>query len=218
MRIPITPYGLRELAVAGALFVVGLVAGIILPLYPLIPAVSLVLGFTAYFFRDPERQPPAGGNLLLAAADGTLTDIQTVDEPEFIGGPATRIGVFMSLFSVHVNRAPHAGRVAFVRRISGKFHNAMDVGRASAENECNLIGLELADGRKLLVRQVAGVVARRIVCSVRVGDALAAGQRIGMVKFGSRMEVYVPADVDLDIRVKPGDAVWAGLSVLGELR
>jgi len=218
MRIPIAPYGVKELTVAGALCVVGIAAGIALPLYPLIALAALALGFSVYFFRDPDRWPPEGDGLLLSPADGTVTDISPMREPEFIAGPAVRVGVFMDVTSVHVNRAPCAGRVAFVRHVPGRFLNALHTDEASMQNEANLIGIVRADGTKVLVRQIAGLIARRIVCSVHPGDELAAGQRIGMIKFGSRLETWLPADAPLDVRVQPGDSARAGCTVLGEMR
>ena len=217
MRIPITSHGIRELSIVVTACLLAIAAGIALPLYPLIALAALAAGFAFYFFRDPEREIPEGNGLLISPADGTVTDVKLVQEPDFIGGPATRVGVFMDVTSVHVNRAPCAGRVAFVRHVPGKFHNVMTLEKA-AQNEANLIGIERPDGTKILVRQIAGLVARRIVSAVKPGDELAAGQRIGMIKFGSRLETFVPEGVELDVRVQPGDAATAGLTVLGEMR
>ena len=214
MRIPVTPYGLTELTVASAASLAMIIAGIVVPLYPLIPLACLLFGYAIYFFRDPERETPGGERLIISPADGTVTDITPLDDVEFIDGSATRLGVFMSLLSVHVNRAPCSGRVEYIRYAAGKFGNAMDIA-AAAENEANMIGIEMADGTKILVRQVAGLIARRIVCTVREGDEVVAGQRLGMIKFGSRLEVYVPADIELEPQVKPGDDAKAGSTVLG---
>jgi phosphatidylserine decarboxylase len=166
------------------------------------------------FFRDPERTPPEGDNALLSPADGRVADIEEVRETEFLAADAVRIGVFMSLFDVHVNRAPLAGRVVFRDYRPGKFHNALGA-RASRENECSLVGIERADGTRVLVRQIAGVIARRIVCDCEVGTELARGQRLGMVKFGSRLEVFVPKSSGFRPAVAVGDRVRAGRSVLG---
>lgn len=217
MRIQVTPHGIRELAVIGAVSITLTAVGVFVPIYPLIPLAGLAFGFAVFFFRDPIRDTPAGDGLVIAPADGTVTDITMFEDVEFIDGPATRVGIFMSVLSVHVNRVPCSGRVAYIRYAPGKFGNAMDT-ESLAENEANLIGIERPDGTKILIRQVAGLVARRIVCTVREGDELTAGQRIGMIKFGSRLEVFVPHTVEFDARVEPGDEAVAGLTVLGEMR
>jgi len=145
-----------------------------------------------------------------------VADITEAAEDEFLGCDAVRIGIFMSVFNVHVNRAPVSGTVVFRDHRPGTFHNAMSAA-ASAENECSLIGIECPGGQRVLVKQIAGLIARRIVCACGVGDAVERGRRIGMVKFGSRLEVYVPRAAGLAVAVAVGDRVRAGRSVLGEL-
>jgi len=168
------------------------------------------------FFRDPERTPPEGEARLVSPADGRVADVQTVREDEFLHCDAVRVGIFMSVFNVHVNRAPVSGRVVHRGYRAGKFLNAMGEA-ASRENECSFVGIERPDGTRVLVRQIAGLVARRIVCDCSPGDDLRRGERFGMVKFGSRLEVYVPASVPFRVAVAVGDRVKAGATVLGEI-
>jgi phosphatidylserine decarboxylase len=165
---------------------------------------------------------PPGEHLVLSPADGTVVDIAEVDEREFIGGPALRVGIFLSVFSVHVNRAPVAGTVRHLHYRRGRKHAAFRA-KAAYANESNSIGLESLHcaGRgapvRVLVRQIAGVLARRIVCTCRKADRLARGERVGMIKFGSRTELYLPCAAVAGLRVKVGDRVRGGSSVLGVL-
>ena len=215
LRWPLAKYGTREV-VAGTALLGGAaaLAAWTLPWLAAVPAALWV--FLLSFFRDPERAAPAGEAKLLSPADGRVADIETVREDEFLHAHALRIGIFMSVFNVHVNRAPVSGRVAYRGYRPGKFLNAMGAA-ASGENECSFVGLERPGGARLLVRQIAGLIARRIVCDCETGDHLHRGQRFGMVKFGSRLEVYVPASVPFRLTVAVGDRVKAGTSVLGEL-
>ena len=182
---------------------------------PLFAAAALV----AWFFRDPERRPPSGAGLLVSPADGRVADIETVPEPDWIGRDAVRVGIFLSPLDVHVNRSPAAGTVRHRAFREGRFLAAYDR-RAVEENESCAVGLECdaapgAAPLRLLVRQVVGVAARRIVCPVAPGDRLEAGQRYGMIKFGSRTELWVPADAGFECRVKVGDMVKGGETVIG---
>lgn len=188
MRIPLTPLGARDLLLLGvlpaALAVWLLAAG---PWWAgLLPAA--LAAFVFNFFRDPERAVPADEGVLVSPADGTVASVLEVDEPHYVKGPAIRVGIFLSVFNVHVNRSPARGVVEYVAYTPGKFLDARDP-RCSAENEANAIGIRLDDGRRVLVRQVAGLIARRILCTVRVGDRVERGQRIGMIKFGSYTEL-----------------------------
>ena len=175
--------------------------------------------FTLYFFRDPRRVPPEGERLIVAPADGTVMDIEEVDEPEYLGGRAERVGIFLSLFSVHINRAPLAGRVGYVKHRPGRFLAAFN-DKASAENESNMIGLETdleapSGGKlKVAVKQISGVIARRIVCACREAERLDRGEKFGMIKFGSRTEVYLPPGT-ATLSVSVGDKVRAGRTVIG---
>lgn len=216
MRWPFARYGTRELVIG----VVVLGAATALALWQL-PAAAVVpvlaFAFLLAFFRDPERTPQGGERMLLSPADGRVADVEEVVEEDFLREPAVRVGVFMSLFNVHVNRAPLSGRVVYRDYRPGKFRNAMSPA-ASRENECLLLGIEGADGTRILVKQIAGLIARRIVCARQVGDAVARGERFGMVKFGSRLEVYVPRSAPFEVDVAVGERVRAGLTVLGQFR
>ncbi|MEA3246359.1 MAG: phosphatidylserine decarboxylase family protein [Gemmatimonadota bacterium] len=174
--------------------------------------VALVALWVAYFFRDPERDGPRGDALVISPADGKVVHVTDVHEPAFLRGPSKRISVFMNVFSVHVNRYPVSGTVRYVHYNPGKFLNAA-VEKASLENEQSSVGIEAPIGR-VLVRQIAGLVARRIVTYSRDGDAAAQGARFGIIRFGSRVDVFVPADAAVKVRV--GDHVSAGVTVLAE--
>jgi phosphatidylserine decarboxylase len=175
--------------------------------------VTIVALWVAYFFRDPERPGPRGERLVISPADGKIVLISDVHEPSFIRGQATRVSVFMNIFSVHVNRYPVSGAVKYVHYNPGKFLNAA-VEKASLENEQSSVGIEASFGR-VLVRQIAGLVARRIITYSRDGDAAAQGERFGIIRFGSRVDVFLPPGSA--VKVKVGDHVSAGLSVLAEV-
>lgn len=178
-------------------------------------------GLVAWFFRDPERVIPQEPGILVSPADGHVADIETVDEPSFLGGKAIRVGIFLSPLDVHVNRSPATGIVRHRAYRAGKFLAAYDR-RAVEENESCALGIECeAPGGKpplrVLVRQVVGVAARRIVCPAEPGRALARGERFGMIKFGSRTELWVPEGAGFLCRVKIGEFVRGGSTVLGEV-
>lgn len=167
------------------------------------------------FFRDPERTTPAGENLVIAPADGVVKDIEEVDEPRFLCGRASRIGIFLSPLDVHVNRMPMECKVAQVIYRKGRMLAAYDP-LAITENESAAACIEVLGGRhKMIVRQITGSLARRIVCPVRPGDRFRAGERYGMIKLGSRTEVWVPMNLPVRWNVKVGDRVRAGETVLG---
>lgn len=151
-----------------------------------------------YFFRDPERQTPTREGLLVSPADGVISLIEPAVPPAELGmgdAPLTRVSVFMNVFNCHVNRAPIAGKVVKIAYRPGKFLNA-SLDKASADNERNSLALEMADGRKIAVVQIAGLVARRILCEVTEGQDLPTGGRFGMIRFGSRVDVYLPDGVE----------------------
>jgi len=216
MRIPLTRYAPREIALYGGvpLALGGLAAAWGLPALAL-PLLALG-AFSLSFFRDPERAIPAEPGAIVAPADGTVTDVTDVDEPEFLRGPATRIGIFLSVFNVHVNRAPVAGAVELVRHVPGGFRDARRAEEASRVNEANLLGLRADDaaGAPVLVRQIAGAIARRIVCEARPGQRLERGQRYGMIKFGSRTELFLPRGAGFQAAVRVGDRVRGGATVV----
>ena len=170
-----------------------------------------------YFFRDPKRAVPQGAGLILSPADGVISLIEpAVPPPELGMGPEalTRVSVFMNVFNCHVNRAPVAGRVVAVAYRPGKFFNA-SMDKASSDNERNSVCLELADGRKLAVVQIAGLVARRIVCFTKEGQSLFAGERFGLIRFGSRLDVYLPDGVEPMVAL--GQTMCAGETVIADL-
>jgi len=174
----------------------------------------LLTAFVSWFFRDPERTPPSAPGAVISPADGKI--VYSGDCPPGIYSPAPgkKVSVFMSVLDVHVNRAPVSGRVAAVRYNKGKFL-AANVDKASLENEQNGVVIETAGDRKVAYVQIAGLIARRIVCDLAEGDEVVRGQRVGLIRFGSRVDVYLPADASLSVKV--GDRVRAGESVVGVL-
>ena len=169
--------------------------------------------FMVLFFRDPERKIPEGEGIFVSPADGKVILIKDVYEKDYLKAESKEISIFMSLLNVHVNRSPCDGKVSLVKHSSGKFLVAHK-DAASMENENTVMVLEGKDG-KIVVRQVAGFLARRIVCRAEVGDKLRRGKRYGMIKFGSRLDVYLPKDVK--IKVKAGDKIKAGETILGQM-
>ena len=170
-----------------------------------------------YFFRDPQRSVPQGATLILSPADGVVSLIEPAVPPAELGmGPEalTRVSVFMNVFNCHVNRAPIAGRVLAIAYRPGKFFNA-SLDKASADNERNSVCLEMADGRKLAVVQIAGLVARRILCFTKEGQTLLAGERFGLIRFGSRLDVYLPDGVAPMVAL--GQTMCAGETVIADL-
>jgi len=181
--------------------------------------------WVAYFFRDPERVGERGPSLVVAPADGKLIMITEVDEPSFIKGRAIRLSIFMNVFNVHVNRYPVDGVVTYVHYNKGKFFNA-SAEKSSLENEQMSVGLDslppdssrtprVGDVHRVLVRQIAGLIARRIVTYSKVGEHVKQGERMGIIRFGSRVDLFLP--VGSIIRAKLGDVTTAGATVLGEL-
>jgi phosphatidylserine decarboxylase len=179
-----------------------------------IAAVILVVlaMWCVYFFRDPERTGQRGEEIVVSPADGKVVQITLVDEPAFVHGRALRISIFMNVFNVHVNRYPVSGKVAYVHYNAGKFLNAAS-DKASLENEQMSVGIESSRGR-VLVRQIAGLIARRIVNYAKVGVEAEQGTRMGIIRFGSRVDVFVPPSSR--VRVKLGDFPVAGVTVLSE--
>jgi len=170
-----------------------------------------------YFFRDPRRSVPLNTGLLVSPADGVVSLIERAVPPEGLGmGPEAlvRVSVFMSVFNCHVNRAPIAGKIAAVVYRPGKFFNA-SLDKASTDNERNALAIEIADGRKIAVVQIAGLVARRIMCWKRPGDSLRTGERFGLIRFGSRLDVYLPEGVHPQVAL--GQTMIAGESVIAHI-
>lgn len=183
------------------------------PLWLLAFVLAVLALWVCYFFRDPERTGERGDSLVVAPADGRIVHITEIDEPSFIHGKALRISIFMNVFNVHVNRYPVSGTVKYTHYNPGKFLNAA-VEKSSLENEQMSVGLE--SGRfRILVRQIAGLVARRIVTYSKDGDVVQQGERFGLIRFGSRVDVFVPTDSK--IRVKIGQNTLSGTTILAEL-
>lgn len=175
---------------------------------------TLLALFVLWFFRNPRRRIPANSKGLVSPADGRVLKIEDGENHEHLPAKYKKISIFMNVFNVHVNRAPCAGTVKKINYHEGKFLSA-NLDKASAENERSALTITTADGQDILVIQVAGLVARRIVCWTEEGMQLEKGERFGLIRFGSRLEVFVPPDTV--IFVSPGDKVTAGETVLGQL-
>lgn len=178
----------------------------------------LFVAFCLYFFRDPERVPPAKPGLVLAPADGRVVSVTMAVPPAELGlgeEPRMRVAIFLSVLDVHVNRSPVDGVVTRIAYRPGAFVNA-SLDKASEDNERNALAIKLADGRSLAVVQIAGLIARRILCDVREGDSLRAGDRFGIIRFGSRTDVYLPDGVRP--LVMEGQTMIGGETVLADLR
>jgi phosphatidylserine decarboxylase len=223
MRIALTKYGWPEVVILPVIVLAAMVVYLIVGVLYLtgwavvsveaILAVVLVWGLS--FFRDPDRISPLDENILLAPADGKITDIDLFEENGFIGGAAIRIGIFLNIFNVHINRAPCKATVERITYRQGKYKNAVnpESGRVNESNELGLVRTEAPNDR-LIVRQISGAIARRIVCEATEGQELTGGEKFGMIKFGSRTELYVPAHENAKCLVKTGDKVKAGLTPL----
>ncbi len=224
-----TKYGIRELVVFGGGVGLLMVAVLVLSItflprleLALLVALPVILLFALVvsFFRDPQRTPPRGEHRLVAPADGVVYDIADVEEPEFLAEKALRIGIFLSIFDCHINRAPCSGRVEKIAYNKGRFYSAWTKPQqCSRENESNLIGISDAagTGTRIVVKQIAGQIARRIVCDLKENDTVERGQQFGMIKFGSRTELFVPKSANFEIKVKLGAPLKAGKTVMGNL-
>ena len=194
----------------GTVAVVGTLAGHPVTILPLL----LAVGFSLWFFRDPERTAPADDRAVISPADGRIVAVVSEREDRFLNTQATRVSIFMSPLDVHVNRSPVTGTVRQVQHTEGKFRAAFS-DKSSLDNERNAVVLE-SGGKRFLMVQIAGALARRIVCHVGPGDRLERGQRFGMIMFGSRVDLYLPSGVVPVVR--RGDRVRAGVSVVAEVR
>lgn len=209
---PIAVEGYPFIAAASvATVVLGLVATKIPVFTPLAILGLAVALFIAFFFRNPNRITPSDESAVVAPADGVVIYLGPSRE-EHLGEEMTKVSIFMSVFNVHINRVPLTGRVADTFYAKGKFLDVRDE-RATFENEQAGLVLECAKGARVVVVQVAGLIARRIVCYAKKGDHLVRGKRYGLIRFGSRLDVYLPKDVE--IRVKLGDKTVAGETILG---
>jgi phosphatidylserine decarboxylase len=181
----------------------------------LIVAAAILSLFVAAFFRDPAREVQASANAILTPADGRIIDIEQMgDHQSPLGRPTVKISIFMSVFNVHVNRVPANGRIREITYRPGRFFSA-NLSKASEENEYNRIALQTDTGHNIVFVQIAGLIARRIVCWVREGDDVKAGQRFGLIRFGSRVDLYLPDSAQ--IRLQPRQRVKAGKTILGYL-
>jgi phosphatidylserine decarboxylase len=195
-----------------ALLVVTIGAGIFNLWWAIVPLI--LMGYVIYFFRDPVRITPNDPFAIISAADGKVVGIEEIAEPNYLQKTVKRVSIFLSIFDVHINRAPVEGQIQYVKYQPGKFHNAME-GKSSLFNENNLVGME-NHRSKILVKQIAGMIARRIICYCSPGDTMKAGQKIGLIKFGSRVEMFMP--LDTEILVKLGDKVKGGETIIGRLQ
>ena len=218
--VPLTRHGWREMLIGSlVLIVVAFVLG--WAIWPWLALLVLpVLIWLFAFFRDPDRPVPAEQYVMVSPADGVVSDITKIENDPLLDGPALRVGIFLSVFNVHVNRSPCDGRIVHVEYKKGRFINAMSHGAASEQNESNTIVLAETNGERRIavVKQIVGLIARRIVFSGRIGDELKRGQRIGMIKFGSRTELYIPAWLEPDIQVKQGQKVRGAADVIAVLK
>lgn len=181
------------------------------PWLVIIPGILFL--FISYFFRNPERDIPLNELMILSPADGVIMDVERVLEDQFLHGESIRVRIFLSLFNVHINRCPIAGEVVFRAYRPGQMIPAFK-SHASELNEKNFVGIH-NQHMQILVTQVTGFIARRIVCWVNIGDKVAQGERYGLIKFGSCSEIFVPTNVE--IMVSPGDKVRGGVSVIGRV-
>jgi phosphatidylserine decarboxylase len=183
-------------------------------LYLLLTLAVFATGFTLYFFRDPDRITPEGNHYLIAPADGKVIELREVHESRYLNSKATQISIFLSPLDVHVNRIPLSGIVEFAQYFPGEYLVAWHE-KASELNERSEFGVKHSSGAKILFRQITGYVARRIVFHIKEGDNVIAGDRFGMMKFGSRMDILVRNDIKLNIKV--GDVVVGGETIIGEV-
>lgn len=232
MRIPLTKYGMPQVALFPTI-VLGLMVCYLVVILSIFTdgqgarpnvwlligggelILLLVLAWALAFFRDPDRKVPEDKDILISPADGMVNDIEIVEEDSPIGSKALRIGIFLNIFNVHINRTPCAVVIEDIRYKKGEFRNAMspECGRVNESNDIAMRRLDFPKD-KLLVRQISGAIARRIVCDAEKGQKFSCGQRFGMIKFGSRTELYLPINENAKCLVKPGDKVKAGLTPL----
>lgn len=216
--LPLTRHGWREMLIGTA--VLALVAfGLGYVFWPLAIITIPVLIWLFAFFRDPYRVVPVDENIMVSPADGTISDITRLDNDPLLEEPAVRVGIFLSVFNVHINRSPCDAKVIRTQYKQGKFINAMSHHRASEENESNTVLLgEAQSGRPVaVVKQIVGLIARRIIFTPKEGELVGRGERIGLIKFGSRTELIIPERLQPQILVKEGQAVRGGSDIIARL-
>jgi len=223
-----------KLLVAVMLVITGVMGYVLFQLMPvLIILPAIIFLFTLYFFRDPARKIPEGNNLILSPADGTIIEITDVNEDTFIKEPSVKVTIFLSVFNVHINRAPCDGKITLLDYRKGKFLVASEP-EASRQNERNSIGIAVPNSPrglevakednystphfKILVRQIAGIIAQRIVCDLEMNQQVKKGDRIGMIKFGSRTEIFIPKNKLERLEIKVSDKVKGAETVLGIIK
>ncbi|MCK4559843.1 MAG: phosphatidylserine decarboxylase family protein [Calditrichia bacterium] len=213
----IAPDGIKVIVITLLIFVLCIIVTYFFPvllLKILTGIVAIIFLFNFYFFRDPERNIPKGNDLILSPADGTVVMIEDVDEPYYFKTKVRRVSIFLSVFDVHVNRIPVIGKVEFLKYIKGKFLVAF-ADKASEENEQSIIGIRHEKG-KILFKQIAGIIARRIIYHVVEGDTVDAGDRFGLIRYGSRVDMFFPENVELKVSLK--DKVYGGETIIGEFK
>jgi phosphatidylserine decarboxylase len=213
-----TRHGFREMLI-GSLVLAVVAIGLGWAWWPLALIVLPVLVWLFAFFRDPERAIPTDQHVMVSPADGKVSDITELPNHELLGGPCIRVGIFLSVFNVHINRSPCDGQVVDVIYTQGRFINAMSHNQASTQNESNTVVLAEPEGdrRIAVVKQIVGMIARRIVFTADKGDMLTRGQRIGMIKFGSRTELYIPTWLEPKVQVVVGQNVRGAADVIAAL-
>jgi phosphatidylserine decarboxylase len=215
-RLPLACWGWRELNLYGWPLLLGTIGLVVLgpPWWWMAVVPGGLLALLLYFFRDPPRHIPGAADAIVAPADGTVVEVAPLACYDFTGGPAVRIGIFLSIFNVHINRAPLAGRVVETHYRPGEFLNALNP-QSAERNESLWIGFERLEAphRRFAVRQISGLLARRIVCRLRPGVTVTRGEKFGMIKLGSRTELILPADA-VDVSARIGDKVRAGSDIV----
>ena len=214
-RLPFARWGLAELILMGGLLLTVTVAAATSPWWWAAPVPAVLLGLVVYFFRDPPRRVPIEAGLIVSPADGTVAEVTEIDDDPFVEGPAVRVGIFLSIFNVHLNRSPAHCRVIGLQYNPGKYLNALKP-ESALENENMRIELQepAPTYRRMAVRQIAGAIARRIVCDLRPGEMLDRGERFGMIKLGSRTELILPREEGLQVMVHEGQKLKAGSTVI----
>jgi phosphatidylserine decarboxylase len=214
--MPVTKFGIGLVVTSWIIFIIFFVLVFLLK-NPVLLVLSIIAGvfsiFNLFFFRDPERKIPLEPNVIISPADGKIIQIAEIIENEFFQTQVRRVSIFLSVFNVHVNRVPITGKVGYFRYHKGSFLPAFKE-KASEDNEQTVIGITDSSGRKIMFTQIAGIIARRIVCTLREGHQVKAGERMGMIRYGSRVDVFFnPNEVDLKIHI--GDKVKGGETILG---
>jgi phosphatidylserine decarboxylase len=212
----IASYGLKFIAVGIVLVLIAVIAAALAGvrwLYFVATVLGILTIFLIYFYRNPPREIPGGGDLILSIADGRILSVEKITN-EFIGGKGMKISIFLSILDVHINRIPISGRLDYVKYVPGRFFRAF-VEKASEENEHTEIGLTFNNGR-MIFKQIAGILARRIECNSKPDQQVKSGEIFGMIHFGSRAELFLPDNIE--VIAKKGDKVKAGETIIGRLR